>query len=179
MPLSLKGSKLDFHHFSLSLFFFFLYIAMLICSYLKAGCGLEFFAELDFLLVWPLNGEELYAVLPERKPIYLLIQHLECSGFLYKEKEIVYVLYIDGDVVDGSIFHLCLVVLIGLDDEIVELEEGYFLGAVYCAEGSLEAQGMIKLNGLVDVVGRNADVLHACCKIFNLHNDFLNEFVFR
>jgi hypothetical protein len=34
---------------------------------------------------------------------------------------------------------------------------------------------MIKLNGLVDVVGRNADVLHACCKIFNLHN----EFVFR
>ena len=56
-------------------------------------------------------------------------------------------------------------VLIGLDDEIVELEEGYFLGAVYCnAEGSLEARGMIKLNGLVDVVGRNADVLHPVVK---------------
>ena len=174
MPLSLKGSKLDFRHFYLSLFLS-LYIAMLICFYLKAGCGLEFLAELDFLLVWTLDGEELYTILPEWQTIYLLIQHLECSGFLYKEKEIVYVLYIDGDVVDGSIFHLCLMVLIGLDDEIVELEEGYFLGAVYCAEGCLEAQGMIKLNGLVDVVGRNADVLHACCKIFNLHN----EFVFR
>ena len=66
-------------------------------------------------------------------------------------------------------------VLIGLDDEIVELEEGYFLVAVYCAEGCFEAQGMIKLNGLVDVVGRNADVLHAYCKIFDFHN----EFVFR
>ena len=173
MPLSLKGSKLDFHHFSLSLFFFFLYIAMLICSYLKAGCGLEFLAELDFLLVWTLNGEELYAVLPERKTIYLLIQHLEGASFLHYQEEIVYVLYIDGDVVNGSIFHLCLMVLIGLDDEIVELEEGYFLGAVYCAEGSLEAHGMIKLNGLVDVIGRNADVLHACCKIFNLHNEFV------
>ena len=152
---------------------------MLICVYLKVSCGLEFLAELDFLLVRTLDGEELYTILPEWKTIYLLIQHLECSGFLYKEKEIVYVLYIDGDVVDGSIFHLCQVVLIGLDDEIVELEEGYFLGAVHCAEGSFEAQGMIKLNGLVDVVGRNADVLHACCKIFNLHNDFLNEFMFR
>ena len=29
----------------------------------------------------------------------------------------------------------------------IGVEEGYFLGAVYCAEGSLEAQGMIKLNG--------------------------------
>ena len=53
---------------------------MLICSYLKAGCGLEFFAELDFLLVWTFDGEELYAVLPERKTIYLLIQHLEGAG---------------------------------------------------------------------------------------------------
>ena len=129
---------------------------MLICFYLKAGCGLEFLAELDFLLVWTLDGEELYTILPEWQTIYLLIQHLECSGFLYKEKEIVYVLYIDGDVVNGSIFHLSLMVLIGLDDEIVELEEGYFLCAVYCAEGCLKAQGMIKLNGLVDVVGRNA-----------------------
>ena len=80
-------------------------------------------------------------------------------------------LLIDGDVVDGSIFHLCLMVLIGLDDEIVELEKGYFLGAVHCAEGCLEAQGMIKLNGFVDVVGRNADVLHTCCKIFDFHNE--------
>ena len=148
---------------------------MLICVYLKVSCGLEFLAELDFLLVRTLDGEELYTILPERKTIYLLIQHFECSGFLHNLEEIVYVLYIDGDVVNGSIFHLCLMVLIGLNDEIVELEEGYFLGAVYCAEGCLKAQGMIKLNGLVDVVGRNANVLHTCCKIFNLHN----EFVFR
>lgn len=177
MPLSQKGSKLDFRHFFLSLSLSC--IAMLICVYLKVSCGLEFLAELDFLLVWTLDGEELDTVLPERKTIYLLIQHLEGAGFLHYQEEIVYVLYIDGDVVNGSIFHLSLMILIGLDDEIVELEEGYFLGAVYCAEGCLEAQGMIKLNGLVDVVGRNANVLHTCCKIFNLHNDFLNEFVFR
>ena len=79
---------------------------MLICVYLKVSCGLEFLAELDFLLVWTLNGEELYAVLPERKTIYQLIQHLEGAGFLHYQEEIVYVLYIDGDVVDGSIFHL-------------------------------------------------------------------------
>jgi hypothetical protein len=36
----------------------------------------------------------------------------------------------------------------------VELEKGYFLGAVYCAEGCLEAQGMIKFNGLVDGADR-------------------------
>ena len=96
---------------------------------------------------------------PERKTINLLIQHLEGSDFLYNIEEFFNVLYIYSDVVDGSIFHLSLMVLIGLDDEIVELEEGYFLGAVYCAEGCLEAQGMIKLNGLVDVVGRNA----MCC----------------
>ena len=56
---------------------------MLICVYLKVSCGLEFLAELDFLLVWTLDGEELYTVLPEWKTIYLLIQHLEDSGFLY------------------------------------------------------------------------------------------------
>ena len=96
---------------------------MLICFYLKAGCGLEFLAELDFLLIRTLDGEELYAVLPEWKTIYLLIQHLEDSCFLYNLEEILDVLYIYGDVVDGSIFHLSLVVLVGLNDEIVELEE--------------------------------------------------------
>ena len=60
-----------------------LILSNLICVYLKAGCGLEFLAELDFLLVWTLDGEELYTVLPEWKTIYLLIQHLEGSGFLY------------------------------------------------------------------------------------------------
>lgn len=58
-------------------------IAMLICVYLKVSCGLEFLAELDFLLVRTFDGKELYTVLPEWKTIYLLIQHLEDSGFLY------------------------------------------------------------------------------------------------
>ena len=120
MPLSLS-ERLQVglsSFFSLSLSFFF-YVAMLICVYLKVSCGLEFLAELDFLLVRTLDGEELYTILPERKTIYLLIQHFECSGFLHNLEEIVYVLYIDGDVVNGSIFHLSLMVLIGLDDEIV------------------------------------------------------------
>ena len=70
--------------FYLSFFLFFLFsVAMLICVYLKAGCGLELLAELDFLLVRTLDGKELYTVLPEWKTIYLLIQHLEDSGFLY------------------------------------------------------------------------------------------------
>ena len=112
---------------------------------------------------------------PERKTVDLLIQHLEGSGFLYNLEEILDVLYIYSDMVDGSIFHFSLVVLVGLNDEVVELEEGYFLIAVYGAEGSFEAQSMIKLNGLVDVVGRNANVLHASSKIFDFHN----EFVFR
>ena len=91
MPLSERlqaGLSSFFFSLSLSLFlsffsFFLFYVAMLICVYLKVSCGLEFLAELDFLLVWTLDGEELYAVLPEWQTIYLLIQHLEGSGFLY------------------------------------------------------------------------------------------------
>ena len=68
------------------IFISFSCIAMLICVYLKVSCGLEFLAELDFLLVRTLDGEELYTILPERKTIYLLIQHFECSGFLHYQR---------------------------------------------------------------------------------------------
>ena len=46
--------------------------------------------------------------------------------------------------VDGSIFHLCLMVLIGLDDEIVELEEGYFLGTGMCGGCRVTVGGKIR-----------------------------------
>ena len=83
---------------------------------------------------------------PERQTVDLLIQHLEGSCFLYNIEEFFNVLYNYSDVVDGSIFHFSLMGLVGLNDEVVEQEKGYFLIAVYCAEGSFEAQGMIKLS---------------------------------
>ena len=136
---------------------------------------LEFLAKLYFLFVRTFDGEKLHSVCPKRKTVYLLIKHLKLSVILYYLEEFIDVIYIYSYMVYRSIFHLSLMVLIGLNDEIMELKEGNFLIAVYCAEDSLEAQGMIKLNSLIDIVGRNADVLHACCKIFDLHN----EFVFR
>ena len=111
---------------------------------------LEFLAKLYFFFVRTFDGEKLHSVRPKRKSVYLLIKHLKLSVILYYLEEFIDVLYINSNVFDGSIFHLSLMVLISLDDEIVELEKGYFLGAVYCAKGCLEAQSMIKLNGLVD-----------------------------
>ena len=94
---------------------------------------LEFLAKLYFFFVRTFDGEKLHSVRPKRKSVYLLIKHLKLSVILYYLEEFIDVLYINSNVFDGSIFHLSLMVLISLDDEIVELEKGYFLGAVYCA----------------------------------------------
>jgi len=87
---------------------------------------LQSLAELNLLLVRSLDSEELNSVLPERQTIYLCVEHLQ-SGTLHYLKQFVDVLNVDGDVVDGTVRHCCLAILISLYHEIVELQESHFL----------------------------------------------------
>ena len=72
--------------------------------------------------------------------------------------------------VDGSVCHSSLTVLISLYHEIVELKECHFLCAVDGAQGCCETQGEIEVDCLFNVVGGDTYVLNASCEIFDIHN---------
>ena len=74
--------------------------------------------------------------------------------------------------VDGAVCHGSLTVLISLYNEIVKLEERHLLRAVDGAKSSGETESLIEVDGLLDVVGGDADVLYTGCEIFDVHNVF-------
>ena len=71
--------------------------------------------------------------------------------------------------VDGAVRHSRLMVLIGLNHEIVELQERHLLCTVHGAKGYLKTQCEVEVDGLLNVVCRDTDVLYARCEVFNVH----------
>ena len=108
---------------------------------------------------------------PERQAIDLGVEHFQ-TGALHHLKQLVDVLHVDGNVVDGAAGHSGLSVLIGLYHEVVELEERHLLCAVDGTQGLGKAEREIEVDGLLDVVCGDADVLNARCEIFDVHHAF-------
>lgn len=139
---------------------------------------LQTLAELYLLAVGSFNGEKLDAVLPEGKAVNLGVEHFQL-GTLRHLEQLVNVLYIDGDVVNGAIDHGGLMVLVSFNDEVVKLQKRHFLVTVLCAQGNGEAQREIEVDGCLNVVGGYADVLHARCEIFYVHNASFFEMFYK
>lgn len=98
----------------------------------------------------------------------MVVEELQSPGLNHLEQS-VYIFYIERNVVDGTVSHYSRPTLPRLNDAIAKLQERDFLCSVNRRISDLKTYRGEERLRLLNIIGRNTNMLYTCTKIFYFH----------